>query len=131
MFSQKQLERIENVLEAGMIDKGVSCVLLIDMAGNIIANLDDGKKKPDIYSLAALAAGNYGAVEAMANIIGEDDFSLLFHKGKDVNIHFKTLSNEFLLISIFANVLSLGFLRLIVAEAVEKIKFILNQQSVK
>jgi predicted regulator of Ras-like GTPase activity (Roadblock/LC7/MglB family) len=131
MFSQKQLERIENVLEAGMIDKGVGCVLLIDMAGNIIANLDDGKKKPDIYSLAALAAGNYGAVEAMANIIGEDDFSLLFHKGKDVNIHFKTLSNEFLLISIFANVLSLGFLRLIVAEAVEKIKFILNQQSVK
>jgi predicted regulator of Ras-like GTPase activity (Roadblock/LC7/MglB family) len=131
MFSQKQLERIENVLEAGMIDKGVGCVLLIDMAGNIIANLDDGKKEPDIYSLAALAAGNYGAVEAMANIIGEDDFSLLFHKGKDVNIHFKTLSNEFLLISIFANVLSLGFLRLIVAEAVEKIKFILNQQSVK
>jgi predicted regulator of Ras-like GTPase activity (Roadblock/LC7/MglB family) len=131
MFSQKQLERIENVLEAGMIDKGVSCVLLIDMAGNIIANLDDGKKKPDIYSLAALAAGNYGAVEAMANIIGEDDFSLLFHKGKDLNIHFKTLSNEFLLISIFANVLSLGFLRLIVAEAAEKISFILNQQSAK
>jgi predicted regulator of Ras-like GTPase activity (Roadblock/LC7/MglB family) len=131
MFSQKQLERIENVLEAGMIDKGVGCVLLIDMAGNIIANLDDGKKKPDIYSLAALAAGNYGAVEAMANIIGEDDFSLLFHKGKDLNIHFKTLSNEFLLISIFANVLSLGFLRLIVAEAAEKISFILNQQSAK
>jgi predicted regulator of Ras-like GTPase activity (Roadblock/LC7/MglB family) len=131
MFSQKQLERIENVLEAGMIDKGVGCVLLIDMAGNIIANLDDGKKEPDIYSLAALAAGNYGAVEAMANIIGEDDFSLLFHKGKDLNIHFKTLSNEFLLISIFANVLSLGFLRLIVAEAAEKISFILNQQSAK
>jgi predicted regulator of Ras-like GTPase activity (Roadblock/LC7/MglB family) len=114
-----------------MIDKGVGCVLLIDMAGNIIANLDDGKKEPDIYSLAALAAGNYGAVEAMANIIGEDDFSLLFHKGKDLNIHFKTLSNEFLLISIFANVLSLGFLRLIVAEAAEKISFILNQQSAK
>lgn len=131
MFSQKQLDRIENVLEAGMIDKGVGCVLLIDMAGNIIANLDDGKKKPDIYSLAALAAGNYGAVEAMANIIGEDDFSLLFHKGKDVNIHFKTISKEFLLISIFANVLSLGFLRLIVAEAAEKITFILNQQSAK
>jgi hypothetical protein len=67
----------------------------------------------------------------MANIIGEDDFSLLFHKGKDLNIHFKTLSNEFLLISIFANVLSLGFLRLIVAEAAEKISFILNQQSAK
>ncbi len=131
MFSQKQLDRIENVLEAWLIDKGVGCVLLIDMAGNIIANLEDGKKKSDIYSLAALAAGNYGAVKAMANIIGEDDFSLLFHKGKDVNIHFKTISNEFLLISIFANILSLGFLRLIIAEAVEKIRLILNQQTVK
>jgi predicted regulator of Ras-like GTPase activity (Roadblock/LC7/MglB family) len=98
------------------------------MAGNIIANLESDKAELDIYSLAALAAGNFGAVGAMANIVGEDDFSLLFHRGKDLNVHFAKILNDYLLIDIFNNGLSLGFLRLIVADAAKKIKFLLNHQ---
>jgi predicted regulator of Ras-like GTPase activity (Roadblock/LC7/MglB family) len=128
MLNQEKLAGIEEILEKDLIDKGVKCVLLIDMAGNIIANFDSDKAELDIYSLAALAAGNYGAVGAMANLVGEDDFSLLFHRGKDVNVHFTNILNYYLLIDIFDNGLSLGFLRLIVADAVKKIKFLLNYQ---
>ena len=96
------------------------------MAGNIIANRDNGEIKHDVYSLAALAAGNFGAVSAMAKIIGEGEFSLLFHKGKKENIHFNKIIAEFLLITIFSNDISLGFLRLKVNEAAEKIKKILE-----
>jgi predicted regulator of Ras-like GTPase activity (Roadblock/LC7/MglB family) len=121
-LGQNQLDNIEEVLQQDLIDIGVRCVFLIDMAGNIIANRDDGKIKHDVYSLAALAAGNFGAVSAMAKIIGEGEFSLLFHKGKKENIHFNKIVSDFLLITIFSNDLSLGFLRLKVNEAVEKIK---------
>jgi predicted regulator of Ras-like GTPase activity (Roadblock/LC7/MglB family) len=121
-LGQNQLDNIEEVLQQDLIDIGVRCVFLIDMAGNIIANRDDGKIKHDVYSLAALAAGNFGAVSAMAKIIGEGEFSLLFHKGKKENIHFNKIITDFLLITIFSNDLSLGFLRLKVNEAVEKIK---------
>jgi predicted regulator of Ras-like GTPase activity (Roadblock/LC7/MglB family) len=131
MLNEEHLDRIEYILQENLIDKGVSCSLLIDMAGNIIANLDSDKAELDIYSLAALAAGNYGAVGAMANIVGEDDFSLLFHRGKDVNVHFANILKDYLLIDIFDNGLSLGFLRLIVADAVKKIKFLLNHQDDK
>ena len=121
-LGQKQLDRIEDILKIDLIENGVRCVFLIDMAGNIIANLDNGEKQHDIYSLAALAAGNFGAVSAMAKIIGENEFSLLFHKGKKENIHFNKIVSEFLMITIFSNDISLGFLRLKVNEAVEKIK---------
>ncbi len=121
-LGQNQLDNIEEVLQQDLIDIGVRCVFLIDMAGNIIANRDDGKIKHDVYSLAALAAGNFGAVSAMAKIIGEGEFSLLFHKGKRENIHFNKIISDFLLITIFSNDLSLGFLRLKVNDAVEKIK---------
>ena len=117
-LDQKQLDRIEDILKSELIDNGVRCVFLIDMAGNIITNLDNGEKQHDIYSLAALAAGNFGAVSAMAKIIGENEFSLLFHKGKKENIHFNKISSEFLLITIFGNDISLGFLRMKVAESV-------------
>ena len=125
-LGQEQLDGIEEILQRDLIDVGVRCVFLIDMAGNIIANRDNGKAKHDVYSLAALAAGNFGAVSAMAKIIGEGEFSLLFHKGKKENIHFNKIITEFLLITIFSNDISLGFLRLKVNETVEKIKQILE-----
>ena len=125
-LGQKQLDSIEEILHQDLIDLGVQCVFLIDMAGNIIADLHSGEMVHDVYSLAALAAGNFGAVSAMAKIIGEDEFSLLFHKGKKENIHFSKVSQEFLLITIFGNHVSLGFLRLKVTEAIDKIKKILE-----
>ncbi|MFO8083182.1 MAG: roadblock/LC7 domain-containing protein [Desulfobacterales bacterium] len=125
-LGQNQLDSIENVLRKKLIDLGVQCVFLIDMAGNIIADLHEKEIIHDIYSLAALAAGNFGAVNAMAKIIGEDEFSLLFHKGTNENIHFSKVTPDFLLITIFGNHISLGFLRLKVSEVIEKIKTIIE-----
>ena len=79
-----------------------------------------------LAALAALAAGNFAAVSTMAKIIGEHEFSLLFHKGENESIHFTKVTNDFLLITIFSNKISLGFLRLKVTEAGEKIKKILG-----
>lgn len=126
MLGQEQLDGMEEVLQDDLIGVGVRCVFLIDMAGNIIANRDNGESRHDVYSLAALAAGNFGAVSAMAKIIGEGEFSLLFHKGKKENIHFNKVGTEFLMITIFSNDISLGFLRLKVNESVEKISTILG-----
>jgi predicted regulator of Ras-like GTPase activity (Roadblock/LC7/MglB family) len=126
MIKQSQLGKFEKILKNDLIDKGVKSVLLIDMSGNIIVSLDSGNSGLDINSLAALAAGNYGAVGAMANLVEENEFSLLFHRGKNVNVHFAAILNEYLLLDIFNNSLSLGFLRLIVADAVEKITLIMD-----
>ena len=126
-LAHEQLNGIEEVLQNDLMELGVHCVVLIDMAGNIIADLDNGEIDHDVYTLAALAAGNYGAISAMAKIIGEDEFSLLFHKGKKANIHFSKVMKDFLLVTIFGKETSLGFLRLKVAESVGKIEKILTK----
>ena len=126
MLSQKQLAYLIRILKQNLVDKGVSCALLIDMAGNIIASQDDGRAHTDTYSLACLAAGNFGAIKAIANIIGEGDFSLLFNKGNNVNMHYKTIASEYLLINIFNKNLSLGFLRLKASEVAKNIIDILH-----
>ncbi len=128
ILEQKQLEDIEIVLNKNLIELGVRSVILIDMAGNIVVDQNNGDADHDIYSLAALAAGNYGAMSAMANIVGEDEFSLLFHKGEKSNIHFSKVLSEYLLVTIFDKEVSLGFLRLKVAEVVTKIGEILPGQ---
>ena len=126
MLDYKQLDAIEQVLLKDLFEAGVDCVFMIDMAGNIVANVNNGDKKHDIYSLAALAAGNFAAVSAMAKVIGENEFSLLFHKGEKENMHFTKIMNDFLLITIFGKQISLGFVRMKVGEAGEKIEKILG-----
>ena len=58
-FSQEQLETIESIILNDLVDSGAHSVLLIDMAGNIIAKADDGECDHDIYSLAALASAQF------------------------------------------------------------------------
>src|SRR6056297_2134326 len=121
-FDKQQIESIENILQEEVIDMGVQSVILMDLAGNVIVNLDSGDKGHDVFSLAA---GNYGAVSVMANIIGEQEFSLLFHKGEEESIHFSKVVEDLLLLTIFNKDVSLGFLRLKVAEAIKRIQKLL------
>jgi predicted regulator of Ras-like GTPase activity (Roadblock/LC7/MglB family) len=121
-FDQEQLEKTETILDEDLIESGVIIALVVDMAGHIVANCRSKNCNHDVYSLAALAAGNFGAVNAMAKIVGEDEFSLLFHKGQDENLHFSKINEELLLITTFGNEVSLGFLRLKISEAIEKIR---------
>ena len=121
ILEQKQLDQIEQILNKNLIDLGVHSVILIDMAGNIVVDQNSGESDHDIYSLAALAAGNYGAMNAMANIVGEDEFSLLFQKVEKANIHFSKLLSDYILVTIFGKEVSVCFLRLKVADVVAKI----------
>ena len=110
------LEQVRNQIDESLIQAGVNTVLLIDHAGNIVASCGRIKRGMDMTSLAALAAANFGATSQMAKLIGEDDFSLLFHKGKKDSIHFAKVGHEMILITIFRDDVSLGLIRLRVAE---------------
>ncbi len=41
-LGQKQLDSIEDILNQDLIENGVRCVFLIDMAGHIVGNLVNG-----------------------------------------------------------------------------------------
>lgn len=124
IVSQEQIEQIDMILTDKLIKLGVDCVIVIDMAGNIITAKDNGDSKYDVYSFAALAAGNFATVDAMAKLVGEEEFSLLFHKGQESSIHFSKIDEELLMISMFGQDISLGFLRLNTVDAIERIKLL-------
>ena len=122
--SQEQLETIDVILKEDLLSIGVHCAIIIDVAGNTIAQLDNGRCSFDVVSFAALAAGNFAAVDAMAKLVGEQQFSLHFHRGENESIHFSKVNEDILLICIFGQDVSLGFLRLKTSEVIDKIKLI-------
>ena len=130
-FEQEQLDKTEDILEKNLIENGSKIAIVLDMAGHIIASCKSKECKHDIYSLAALAAGNFGAVNAMAKIVGEEEFSLLFHKGGDENLYFSKISEDLLLITTFGNEVSLGFLRMKISESLNVIRGIFKEPNAK
>ncbi len=121
------LEKARSQINDALIEAGVHTVLLIDQAGNVVASCGQNRKDLDVTSLAALAAANFGATSQMAKLIGEDDFSLLFHKGKRDSIHFAKVGKELILVTIFGDEVSLGLVRLRVAELTNSIEKIFGQ----
>ncbi len=125
MFNQNQLNAIDELIKENLISAGLDDVIYIDMAGNTIAKHDNGESQLDATAFAALAAGNFAAVDAMAKLVGESEFSLLFHKGEKSSIHFSKVNEETLLIAMFKQEISLGLVRLKVEETIKQINTIL------
>ena len=125
LLMQEDLERIQDCLTGALDKSGAHTILLIDRSGQLIANC--GTKNPeDAEILAALTAANFGATSAIANLLGEKDFTLLFHKGTEENVHFSSLMDDFLLVTIFDNNSSLGLVRLHVEKAVNELTTIFD-----
>lgn len=126
VLTTAKLDAIRAQLENNLIAAGIHSVLVVDSAGNIIASCGEHMQGIDIISLAALTAANFAATSQIARIIGEEDFSLLFHKGKKDSIHFAKIGQDYILISIFNDNVSLGVVRLKVAEVSQHLRELLN-----
>lgn len=112
------LEDVRNYLSNEVMTEGISSVLVIDNAGSLIVNVGD-KIELDAISLAAVAAANFAATEQIARLIGEQDFVLLFYKGHNESFHFTRVGTEYIIVTIFNNSLSLGLLRLKIADVAQ------------
>ncbi|MDW7709446.1 MAG: roadblock/LC7 domain-containing protein [Deferrisomatales bacterium] len=119
------LEDIASLLDRNLLRAGADCVLLVDRAGHVLVHRGDPSTL-DIVALAALSAANYGATEEIAKLIGEKDFALLFHKGKNENVHYTKLGENYFIITIFGKNVPLGLIRLRIATITEEITNILN-----
>jgi predicted regulator of Ras-like GTPase activity (Roadblock/LC7/MglB family) len=118
ILTTKNLKHATSLLEDNLIGAGVRTALLIDSAGNIIVDVtrEGYTEVIDALSLAALTAASLAATTQIAQIIGEEDFSILFHKGENTNIHFSRVGDNLILVSIFGGDVSLGLIRVRVEE---------------
>ncbi|MFH0821631.1 MAG: roadblock/LC7 domain-containing protein [Pseudomonadota bacterium] len=117
IMTAEMLDDIRDYLVKEVLIEGISSVLIVDNAGSLIADVGD-RIEMDVVSLAAVAAANFAATERIARIIGEQDFVLLFYKGHSESFHFSRVSKDYIIVTIFNNSLSLGLLRLKIAEVV-------------
>jgi predicted regulator of Ras-like GTPase activity (Roadblock/LC7/MglB family) len=62
-------------------------------------------------AVSALAAGVFSATNELAKLLGEHEFTLTFHQGKETNIHISLVGPLILLAVIFDNKAPIGAIR--------------------
>jgi predicted regulator of Ras-like GTPase activity (Roadblock/LC7/MglB family) len=116
--------QIQGVLRHFLVESSAADALLIDRGGQLLAEGGvDGSL--DTVSLSALAAGAFSSTAAMARLLGEPEFTMLFHQGIKENIHVAAVDEQAILLAIFDSRTTVGMVRLFAKEATDAIGAIL------
>jgi predicted regulator of Ras-like GTPase activity (Roadblock/LC7/MglB family) len=118
---EEEYGQLKDVLARLQTDSNSKIVFLVDKNGQQIAAHGD-MKNVDATSLASLTAGNVAATDGLAKLIGEKEFSILFHEGERDNIHISLVAQRVILVVIFDERSSLGLVRLRVKKASQELE---------
>jgi predicted regulator of Ras-like GTPase activity (Roadblock/LC7/MglB family) len=108
---KKDHDRVMEVIDRLYDDTAARLVVLVDKNGQQIVVKGDTENF-DTTSLASLTAGNVAATDGLAQLLGEREFTILFHEGEKDNIHISVVAQRIILVVIFDENSSLGLVRL-------------------
>jgi predicted regulator of Ras-like GTPase activity (Roadblock/LC7/MglB family) len=122
---KEDVERIQKILSHLLTESAATYVLLINKDGNLIAHVGFNSSI-DATSLAALAAGSFASTRAIAALIGETEFSVMFHQGAKENVHISLVDEDGILVLIFDDRTNLGMVKMVADQARRKLVEVLN-----
>jgi predicted regulator of Ras-like GTPase activity (Roadblock/LC7/MglB family) len=126
VIQEDHAARIGGVLSRFLAESGASEILLVDRSGQLLA-MDGVSLAMDTVSISALAAAAFSSTGAMAQLVGETEFTMLFHEGIRRSIHVSTVDDQAILLAIFDERTTVGMVRLFAKEAANSIGAVLAE----
>jgi predicted regulator of Ras-like GTPase activity (Roadblock/LC7/MglB family) len=125
VITKKDIEKIDSCLNRVVSSSLAHSLLLIDRSGQLIAH-HGNTPGIDMLSLSALTAANFGATAEIARMLGEEEFTILFHKGRSENVYFSAIGEHVIMVALFDDRTSLGLIRLQINKIVGELTKILS-----
>ncbi len=113
---QAETEKINLALKRLLKGSEAKCALLVDKDGHLVTR-QGFTQSLDTTSLAALLAGSFASTREIARLVGEPEFSVLFHQGKRDHIHMSLVGDRSILVVVFDDRTTIGMVRLYAKEA--------------
>lgn len=112
---EEEINRIDALLTKMLKGAEAKCALLVDKDGHLITR-QGFTHSLDTTALAALLAGSFASTKEIARLVGEPEFSVLFHQGKKDHIHMSIVGERSILVVIFDDRTTIGMVRLYAKE---------------
>ena len=125
IFYAEDVGKIDAVLDEFLKESQARAALMVDRDGHLVTKKGlTGSFDPD--SLAALVAGSFAATRELAKLLGETEFSVIFHQGKNEHIHIGLATDRSLLVILFDDRTTVGMVRVYCHELTNRIGEILR-----
>src|SRR5215216_3394497 len=116
-FTEDDFSEITQALQRFLHETNARCALLVDRTGQLVATVGD-QPNFDSTAFATLTAADFSANDQLAKLIGETDFSTLFHQGERESMYLADVARRVILVVLFDNRTTLGLVRLKMKSAV-------------
>ncbi len=130
VFYAKDIERLDGELDGFLELSGARCALLIDREGHLVTRRGDAVQS-SLESISALIAGSFAATREMARLLGEDEFTTLFHQGHRDSIQVSLVGDRALLAMVFDERTNLGLVRYYAVEATRRVHQLMTEMSTR
>jgi len=119
-FTQDDSDGLTQTLQRFLYDSNARCALLVDRSGQLVATVGE-QPNFDPTAFATLTAADFSANDQLARLIGESDFSTLFHQGEKESMYLADVARRVILVVLFDNRTTLGLVRLKMKQTVDEL----------
>ncbi len=126
VYYAEDIDRINRIIDRMLELSEAKFVLLIDKDGHMITKRGESLSA-DEETISALVAGSFAATREMAKLLGEEEFSVLFHQGKKESIQLTSVADRMLLAIIFDDRTTIGMVRLYAQETAARLARLLRE----
>jgi predicted regulator of Ras-like GTPase activity (Roadblock/LC7/MglB family) len=116
----KDVEQINRVLHSFVAEAGARCALLLDRDGRPVTAFGETGDL-DETSFASLAAADFDASDQLAGLLGEREFTSLYHQGVTGSMYLSEIAGAAILAAVFDRRTTLGMVRLKTREVVPQL----------
>jgi predicted regulator of Ras-like GTPase activity (Roadblock/LC7/MglB family) len=119
-LSEDDATAITAVLQRFLDDTQATCALLVDRSGQLVATVGE-RPDFDATAFASLTAADFSANDQLARLIGETEFSSLFHQGETASMYLADVARRVILVVLFDDRTTLGLVRLRLRDTVAEL----------
>jgi predicted regulator of Ras-like GTPase activity (Roadblock/LC7/MglB family) len=125
-FSEELFGALTQSLQRFVEESGCNCTLLVDRSGQLVTTIG-GKPGFDTTAFASLTAADFSANDQLARLLGEHDFTSLFHEGEKESMYMAGVAGRLILVVLFDSGTAPGMVRLSTRKEVEELTRICEQ----
>jgi predicted regulator of Ras-like GTPase activity (Roadblock/LC7/MglB family) len=121
VYYKEDFDQIEKLLDEYVKLSNARCVFLIDKEGHLVTQRGISQTF-NAATLSALVAGAFAATKEMARLLGETEFSVMFHQGRKDNIHLSLVGDRAINATVFDEKTTVGMVNLYSKEVTLKLE---------
>ncbi|MEX2280937.1 MAG: roadblock/LC7 domain-containing protein [Gemmatimonadota bacterium] len=110
-FSIQDVQQLDELLSGFLGETRAQCAVLVDRSGRLLTCSGDTAGM-DRIAFASLVAGDFSASGQLASLLGEEEFSSLYHQGEGQSMYLADIGGWAILAALFDGRTTLGMVRL-------------------